>query len=193
MTPANPRRKSVRLLETFSLEVLSCQKADDQVCTASIHEVLVASGIVGVCKVQVPEDSLLADHFLSALSTALASQLDCWILAEETCTTDCCSAADPAVRMRAAAQHFGGSTGGFVADPTIDTDEHCIHVFLFQHHNRESCKLVRLTQASVGEDISLGQICIDLGLVLLHGGRHWRAEVARQNAIHTDACGSAPV
>ena len=50
---------------------------------------------------------------------------------------------------------------------------------------------MRLTQASVGEDISLGQICIDLGLVLLHGGRHWRAEVARQNAIHTDACGSA--
>ena len=100
---------------------------------------------------------------------------------------------DPVVRMRAAAQHFGGSTGGFVVDPTIDTDEHCIHVFLFQHHNRESCKLVRLTQASVGEDISLGQICIDLGFVLLHGGRHWRAEVARQNAIHTDACGSAPV
>ena len=77
MTPANPRRKSVRLLETFSLEVLSCQKADDQVCTASFHEVLVASGIVGVCKIQVPEDSLLADHFLPALSTALASQLDC--------------------------------------------------------------------------------------------------------------------
>ena len=77
MTPANPRRRSVRLLETFSLEVLSCQKADDQVCTASFHEVLVASGIVGVCKVQVPEDSLLVDHFLPALSTALASQLDC--------------------------------------------------------------------------------------------------------------------
>ena len=77
MTPANPRRKSVRLLEFFSLELLSCPEVDDQVCTASFHEVLVESGIVGVCKVQVPEDSLLADHFLPALSTALASQLDC--------------------------------------------------------------------------------------------------------------------
>ena len=66
MTPANPRRRSVRLLETFSLEVWSCQKVDDQVCTASFHEVLV-------------------DHFLPALSTALAS-----ILAEVECTTDCC-------------------------------------------------------------------------------------------------------
>ena len=77
MTPANPRRKSVRLLETLSLELLSCQKVDDQICTASFHEVLVACAIVGVCKVQVPEDSLLFDHFLPALFTALASQLDC--------------------------------------------------------------------------------------------------------------------
>ena len=87
MTPASPPRKichilseSVRLRETFSLE-----SVDHQVCTASFHEVLVASGIVGVCKVQVPEDSLLVDHFLPALSTALAS-----ILAEVECTTDCC-------------------------------------------------------------------------------------------------------
>ncbi len=48
-----------------------------QVCAASFHEVLVASGIVGVCTFQVPEDSLPADHVLPALSTALASQLDC--------------------------------------------------------------------------------------------------------------------
>ena len=58
MTPANPRPKSVQLLETFSLELLSCQKVDDQVCTASFHEVLVASGIVGVCKIQVPVERL---------------------------------------------------------------------------------------------------------------------------------------
>ena len=59
-------------LETFSPELV-----DHQVCAASSHEVLVASGIVGVCTFQVPEDSLLADHVLPALSTALASQLDC--------------------------------------------------------------------------------------------------------------------
>ena len=75
MTPANPPRKSVRLLETFSLELLSCQKVDHQVCTASFHEVLVASGIVGVCKVQVPEDSLLVDSFLPAPSTGLPHSL----------------------------------------------------------------------------------------------------------------------
>ena len=79
MTLASSPRKichilpeSVRLLETFSLEYV-----DHQVCAASLHEVLVASGIVGVCKNQVPEDSLLADHVLPALSTALAPQLDC--------------------------------------------------------------------------------------------------------------------
>ena len=76
MTSASPPLKilseSVRLLETFSLELV-----EHQLCAASFHEVLVASGIVGVCKIQVPEDSLLADHFLPALSTALASQLDC--------------------------------------------------------------------------------------------------------------------
>ena len=79
MTPASPPRKichilseSVRFLETFSPELV-----DHQVCAVSSHEVLVVSGIVGVCKIQVPEDSLLTDHFLPALSTALASQLDC--------------------------------------------------------------------------------------------------------------------
>ena len=79
MTLASPPRKtchilseSVRFLETFSPELV-----DHQVCAVSSHEVLVASGIVGVCTFQVPEDSLLADHVLPALSTALASQLDC--------------------------------------------------------------------------------------------------------------------
>ena len=78
MTLASSPRKirhilseSVRFLDTFSTELV-----DHQVCAASSHEVLVASGIVGVCKIQVPEDSLLADHFLPAPSTALASQLD---------------------------------------------------------------------------------------------------------------------
>ena len=46
-------------------------------CATSLHEVLIASGIVGVCvcvcKNQVPEDSPLADHVLPALSTALAA------------------------------------------------------------------------------------------------------------------------
>ena len=36
----------------------SYQEVDHQVCAASFHEVLVASGIVGVCKIQVPEETL---------------------------------------------------------------------------------------------------------------------------------------